>query len=288
VRVVRENLRLSEDLRAINRELQQRLQELEASREISAAKERLERELEIAGTIQTSIVPRRVPVRNFDFAGALVPASVVGGDYYDVTPVPGGLWLGIGDVSGHGLEAGLIMLMVQSGLGALLRGRPSLRPSEAVRAVNELLVENVRHRMAKDDHVTLTVLHCRVDGGVTFAGAHEDLLVWRASTSSCEIVHTPGTWVGIQSGLEFPDDSLNLYPGDTMLLYTDGATEANSASEGMVGLPRLSQWFAEEANRPVEAIRDRLIERVRGWQTEQRDDLTVLVVRYLGRGAATP
>jgi len=286
VRIVRENLRLSEDLRAINRELEQRLQELEASREISAAKERLERELEIAGTIQTSIVPRRVPVRNFDFAGGLVPASVVGGDYYDVTPVADGLWLGIGDVSGHGLEAGLIMLMVQSGLGALLRGRAPLRPSEAVRALNDLLVENVRQRMGKDDHVTLTVFHCTVGGSVTFAGAHEDLLIWRAATGACDVVHTPGTWVGIQSGLEFPDATSWLDPGDTMLLYTDGVTEAAAKGGAMVGLERLSQWFVEDVHRPVEAIRDRLIERVRAWQSEQRDDLTVLVVRYLGRGAA--
>jgi serine phosphatase RsbU (regulator of sigma subunit) len=286
VRVVRENLRLSEDLRSINRELEQRLEELEASREIHAAKERLERELEIAGNIQTSIVPRRVPVRNFDFAGALVPASAVGGDYYDVTPTADGLWLGIGDVSGHGLEAGLIMLMVQSGLGALLRGRPSLRPSQALCAINDLLVENVRHRMGKDDHVTLTVLHCLVDGSVTFAGAHEDILVWRAETGKCDIVHTPGTWVGIQSGLAFPDEGLRLSPGDTLLLYTDGVTEANSSVNGMVGLMRLAEWFEEDARRPVDAIRDRLIERVRAWQTEQRDDVTVLVVRYLGRGVA--
>jgi serine phosphatase RsbU (regulator of sigma subunit) len=283
VRVVRENLRLSEDLRAINRELEQRLDELEASREVHAAKERLERELEIAGTIQTSLVPRRVPVRNFDFAGTLVPASVVGGDYYDVTPTAEGLWLGIGDVSGHGLEAGLIMLMVQSGLGALLRARPGLRPSEAVAAINELLVENVRHRMGKDDHVTLTVLHCSVDGTVRFAGAHEDLLVWRAESGKCEVVHTPGTWVGIQSGLDFPDDLLHLEPGDTLLLYTDGVTEAHNARSEMVGLMRLGEWFEGEANHPVEAVRDRLIERVRGWQTEQRDDMTVVVVRYLGR-----
>jgi sigma-B regulation protein RsbU (phosphoserine phosphatase) len=286
VRVVRENLRLSQDLRSINRELEQRLEELEASREIYAAKERLERELEIAGSIQTSIVPRRVPVRNFDFAGALVPASAVGGDYYDVTPTPEGLWLGIGDVSGHGLEAGLIMLMVQSGLGALLRGRPTMRPSEAVRAINELLVENVRHRMGKDDHVTLTVLRCAVDGAVTFAGAHEDLLIWRAESGQCEIVNTPGTWVGIQSGLDFPDAGLRLEPGDTLLLYTDGVTEANHATTGMVGLPRLRQWFEEDAKRPVDGIRDRMLERVRAWQTEQRDDMTVLVVRYLGRGSA--
>jgi serine phosphatase RsbU (regulator of sigma subunit) len=286
VRVVRENLRLSQDLRSINRELEQRLEELEASREIYAAKERLERELEIAGSIQTSIVPRRVPVRNFDFAGALVPASAVGGDYYDVTPTPEGLWLGIGDVSGHGLEAGLIMLMVQSGLGALLRGRPTMLPSEAVRAINELLVENVRHRMAKDDHVTLTVLRCGVDGAVTFAGAHEDLLIWRAESGHCEIVNTPGTWVGIQSGLDFPDERMRLEPGDTLLLYTDGVTEANHPTSGMVGLPRLRQWFEEDAKRPVEGIRDRMLERVRGWQSEQRDDITVLVVRYLGRGSA--
>jgi phosphoserine phosphatase RsbU/P len=140
--------------------------------------------------------------------------------------------------------------------------------------------------MGKDDHVTLTVLHLAVDGAVTFAGAHEDLLVWRAEAGKCDIVHTPGTWVGIQSGLTFPDDSARLEPGDTLLLYTDGVTEANGATGAMVGLPRLAQWFEEDARRPVDAIRDRLLDRVRSWQTEQRDDMTVLVVRYLGRGGA--
>jgi serine phosphatase RsbU (regulator of sigma subunit) len=283
VRVVRENLRLSQDLVVMNRELEQRLKELEASRAISLAKERLEREMEIASTIQTSILPRQVQAEGFEFAGRLIPASDVGGDYYDVTPVPGGgVWLGIGDVSGHGLAAGLIMLMVQSGLGSILRTRQTLMPSEALRALNELLVENVRRRMEKDDHVTLSLMHFRGNGQAIFAGAHEDMVVWRAATRKCEVVQTHGTWVGIRRGLAFPDQRLRLFPGDTLLLYTDGAVEAMNAQRAQLGLDRLVEWFCELADQSVERIRDQLIGRVQAWQAEQFDDLTVLVVRYLG------
>ena len=100
--------------------------------------------MEIAARIQTSILPRDVSVAGLEIAAAMHAATEVGGDYYDVVPVDDGCWLGIGDVAGHGLGTGLVMLMMQSGIGALARKMPDAAPRELLLALNTMLVENVR------------------------------------------------------------------------------------------------------------------------------------------------
>ena len=88
------------------------------------------------------------------------PAEEVGGDYYDVVPCDGGgAWLGIGDVSGHGLNAGLVMLMVQSAAQALIRAVPDIEPADLFRKLNQVLHDNVRMRLERDDHVTPARAH---------------------------------------------------------------------------------------------------------------------------------
>ena len=119
-------------------------------------------------------------------------ATEVGGDYYDVVPVDDGCWLGIGDVAGHGLGTGLVMLMMQSGIGALARKMPDAAPRDLLLALNTMLVENVRERLGQHEHATLTLIRYRRDGSLTFAGAHEEMLVRRAATGRCERIETPG------------------------------------------------------------------------------------------------
>ena len=103
--------------------------------------------MEIAARIQTSILPRDVNVAGLEIAAAMHAATEVGGDYYDVVPVDDGCWLGIGDVAGHGLGTGLVMLMMQSGIGALARKMPDASPRDLLLALNTMLVENVRVRL---------------------------------------------------------------------------------------------------------------------------------------------
>ena len=116
----------------------------EATRRQVAERERLEKEMEIATRIQTSILPRDVTVPGLEIAATMRTATEVGGDYYDVIPVEGGCWMGIGDVAGHGLGTGLVMLMMQSGIGALCRKLPDASPRELLLALNAMLVDNVR------------------------------------------------------------------------------------------------------------------------------------------------
>jgi len=258
--------------------------ELQRSRNQLAHQERLERELEIAQRMQTSILPPKLEVAGLSLAAAMRPASEVGGDYYDVLTVEDGGWIGIGDVAGHGLSAGIVMLMVQSLVAALVRERPGARPSEHVVRVNEVLHDNIRHRLGNDEHVTFTLLRYRRDGRLTFAGAHEEIVICRAATGRCELIPTPGTWLGaVPSIADFtPDSEARLEKDDVMLLYTDGVIEAMDAGDKPFGIERLCAIVEENRSLAVEAIRDRVMDAVAAWTPRQVDDVTLLVIRYHG------
>jgi PAS domain S-box-containing protein len=243
---------------------------------------KVEEEMAIARRVQTSILPRVLKVESLEVAAAMVPASEVGGDYYDVLPFPGGSWLAIGDVSGHGLNAGLVMLMVQSATLAVTHANPRATPREVLCLVNEVLYDNIRTRLEKDDHVTLTLMRYTVDGSIVFAGAHEDILVWRKASRSIDCLRPPGTWLGARADIRrvTVDSLLRLEDGDLMVLYTDGITEARNAGREQFDLPRLMTLIESIADRPVESIRDAILGAVRMWMTHQDDDMSLLVVRY--------
>ncbi len=259
--------------------------ELARGRAQLAVQERLERELEIAQRIQTSILPRKVVVPGLDLAASMLPASEVGGDYYDILPVADdGCWLGIGDVAGHGLTAGLVMLMVQSLIAVLVQERPDARPAQLIPALNSMLYKNIRDRLEQDEHVTLTLLRLHADGRVFFSGAHEDIIVCRAATGRCERIETPGTWLGVvpDVGPAMPDSELRLQPGDLMLLYSDGVTEAMNGRRMQFGMDRLCDALVARRERPAVDICAALMGDVKAWTAQQYDDVTVLVLRYLG------
>src|SRR5690606_38997456 len=174
----------------------------EVTRRESAERGRMRQELDIAARIQTAIQPKHPRVPGLELATVMVPATEVGGDYFDVLPCPGGCWIGIGDVAGHGLSAGLVMLMIQSIVAATVHVRPELGPGAAWQVLNGVLSANIRERLGEEEYATLSLLRYDGAGGFTVAGAHEDLLVYRPSTGRCERIATPGVWVGI--GTEVP------------------------------------------------------------------------------------
>jgi sigma-B regulation protein RsbU (phosphoserine phosphatase) len=256
------------------------VEELERSRRSLAEKQRLERELEIASRIQTSILPKHYEVAGLEISARMIPASEVGGDYYDVFAMGDGCWVGIGDVAGHGLSAGLEMLMVQSVVAGLVRHAPRAAPSDHVRVLNQVLYDNIRERLGQDEHITLTLF--RYEGGVfTFAGAHEEILVCRAAGGPCEHIQTPGTWLGGMRDITrvTRDSKLELAPGDLMVLYTDGITEAKNAKGVQFDDERLARVLEDNRAEPVAVVRDRVIEAVQAWQHVQDDDISIVVIR---------
>jgi len=242
-------------------------------------------EIELASHLQTGLLPARLDVPHFTIAASMVPASEVGGDYYDVVPTAYGCWVGIGDVAGHGLDAGLVMLMAQSVVGTWVREQPQVWPSEVLGPLNRLLVENVRTRLKKNEHVTFTLLHLSNEGEVRFAGAHEDLMIYRQATRTVEIVPTTGTWVGLSAELRnaWPNSTLTLSPGDVLLLHTDGFTEARSAQGAFFGAEGVQRCLTEGAPKGPSAVVEHAFQAVAAWSPVVHDDRTLVVLRYDGR-----
>jgi serine phosphatase RsbU (regulator of sigma subunit) len=257
---------------------------LERAAQEMGKKQRLEKELEIGARIQTCLLPEVIDIPGLEVAARMTPASEVGGDYYDAFPVPGGgAFIGIGDVAGHGLTSGLVMLMVQSVVGALGRRYPDAAPSDIVSALNTVLYDNIRHRLHNKEHVTFTLFRYFRDGRFVFAGAHEELVVYRKRTSQVEFIETPGTWLGAMKDIsKFTTDSeLKLEDGDILVLYTDGVTEAMDGAREQFGLDRLATLLKEHAELPVEQLCNAINTRVLAWCNQAADDdITLLVARY--------
>lgn len=243
---------------------------------------RFKRELEIAERIQTGILPKRFDVPGFEVAALMRTAEAVGGDYYEFLPTATGFWIASGDVSGHGLTAGLVMLMLQSALAAIAVYAPTAGPAEILRSANELLVENIRLRLGGDDHVTLVLMHVSHDGRFVYAGGHEPLLILRKSAESCEVRAIDGPWLGISTevGGSFRDSTGHLEPGDLMVFHSDGIVEAGASRRDAYGLERLAATVERLRSQPATVICSETLREAREWaKREQEDDMTIVVVR---------
>ena len=125
-------------------------------------------------------------------------------------------------------------------------------------------------------------------GRLTFAGAHEEIVVLRAATGRCERVATPGPWVGATKSIakRLVVSRLQLEPGDLLFLYTDGITEARNVRGEEFGMDRLCDAIEEGRDRPLDELCNDLFARVARWHVRQEDDQTAMAIRYVGADAA--
>ncbi|MBA3542377.1 MAG: SpoIIE family protein phosphatase [Deltaproteobacteria bacterium] len=257
-----------------------RAQEIVLKDAVTEAKQ--QEELAIAHRIQTLMLPRKVAVEGLEVASAMHAADDVGGDYFDVLPTKHGAWIGVGDVAGHGLSAGLIMLLLQSAVAAVARAMPNATPREVITTVNSTLYDAIRDRLGRDEHVTFSLLRYSRDGRLVFAGAHEDMLVWRKRTGQVEIVRSIGVWLGARPeiGHLTENSSIRLEDGDLVVLYTDGITEAMDVDGEQFDIDRLVDVVVTNGGQSPAAIVEHILTAVRAWMHTQFDDLSLLVFRY--------
>jgi serine phosphatase RsbU (regulator of sigma subunit) len=249
---------------------------------------RFRQELEIAERIQVGILPRRFEVPGFEIAAQMRPAEAVGGDYYELLPTSSGFWIAAGDVSGHGLTAGLVMLMLQSALAALAIYTPGAPPAEILKATNRLLVENIRRRMGGDDHVTLVLMHVMHDGTFIYAGGHEPILILRAASEKCDVMDAMGPWMGISDNIEkhLLEGSGKLDAGDLLLFHSDGTVEAGASQRAAYGLDRLCGAVERLRDQPAQVICGEVLRECLSWAPgPQEDDMSIVVVRRLAPGS---
>ena len=245
---------------------------------------RMEGELDVTRRLQMMLLPtpeELQQVEGLEIACFMQAALEVGGDYYDVLQHEGRVKIGIGDVTGHGLESGVVMLMTQAIVRALLTSGES-DPVRFLSVLNAALFGNVQ-RMGSDKNLTLCLLDYAL-GEVRVSGQHEQVIVLRRD-GSVEMIDTID--LGFPIGLEneiaafVGQSTVQLQRGDGVVLYTDGVTEAEDMAREQYGLGRLAAVLKAHWAGSAEAIKQAVIADVKrfiGAQTVY-DDITLVVAK---------
>jgi sigma-B regulation protein RsbU (phosphoserine phosphatase) len=257
--------------------------EVARSRDELKRTEGLQKEMQIAQHIQTAILPDNPAVSGFEIAARMKTADDVGGDLYDILAFDDTFWVLIGDVSGHGINSGLVMMMAQAAAYGAVTGNPRCHPHEVVVAVNRVVYENVRRRMHRDDYLTFMVARHLGDGRFVAAGAHQPIFIARAA-GNVEVIAPVGPWVGVveQVGPRVVEHEFRLAEGDSLCLITDGLVEAKDRREQLYGEDRLAALLT--AREPLGAAQtlSTIFESVEQFAATQSDDMTAVVIKRKG------
>ncbi|MEM7018716.1 MAG: PP2C family protein-serine/threonine phosphatase, partial [Pseudomonadota bacterium] len=252
--------------------------------ELQAENTRMGVELDVSRQLQQMVLPTKEELEQIpelDIAGFMEPAAEVGGDYYDVLRYNDRVIISIGDVTGHGLESGVLMMMVQTAIRTLTVNEVS---DHAVffRVLNRVLYDNVQ-RMKTDKNLTLLMMGYS-EGVLHTSGQHEEILVVRKHG---EIERIDTTDLGFMLGIEPDIDHLinyhevRLEPGDGVVLYTDGITEAFHSEVGFYGINRLCEIIQQHWHEDVNTIKGEVIQGVHQFvgDNDLLDDITLVILK---------
>jgi predicted ATPase/serine phosphatase RsbU (regulator of sigma subunit)/tRNA A-37 threonylcarbamoyl transferase component Bud32 len=246
---------------------------------------RMSAELDVTRRLQQMILPKQQElesIKGLEIAGFMEPAEEVGGDYYDVLNHGGKATIGIGDVTGHGLESGVLMIMAQTAIRTLLVHNET-DPVKLLQTVNQTLFDNVE-RMNCGKSMSLSLLEYRGDNILRLSGQHEEVIVVR---SSGEVERIDTMELGFPIALE-PDIAdfiasieIHLNSGDVVVLYTDGITEAFDMKKDQYGIEPLIEVVACNREQSAAKIKQAVIDDVWRYMGEQKvfDDITLVVIK---------
>ena len=242
-------------------------------------RERVEQELRVARSIQQASLPKEVPtLEGWQITPFYQPAREVGGDFYDFHLLSGGrLGLVVGDATGKGVPAALVMSTSLGMLQLAAQALDSFSPGEVLAQVNETLVARIPQNMF------VTCFYAILDpesGRLTYANAGHDLpYLWHGGNA--KELRARGMPLGLMPGMSYEEKETVLDAGEAALFYSDGLVEAHDPKGEMFGFPRLQGLIAEHG-KEERSLGDSLLEELysfvgEGW--EQEDDITLLTLR---------
>ena len=261
--------------------IERTLKNLEQWREALESRDklvRLQNELNVASQMQQSILPTEFPDSDrCQIFANMEPAREVGGDFFDVFPLPGGqIGLAIADVSDKGVPAALFMMSSRT----LLKGSAigAMAPGAVLKEVNNLLTEENEAAMFV---TTFYAVYTPETAQVAYAnGGHNPPLVVHPDGSSTLLPGTDGVALGVFPGIDFDQSAVELSAGDLLVLYTDGVTEAMNADGEEFGMERLQEVFSASRPETTEAANRAVFKAVHDFagETPQSDDITCVTV----------
>ena len=248
----------------------------------AVTRQRYEQELEVARLIQSHFLPKTLPdLPGWRIAACYQPAREVGGDFYDVIPLPDGRFgFVVGDVTDKGVPAALVMSATRSLLRAA--AQRLIEPGEVLERVNEQLCPDMPEKMF------VTCLYGVLDpttGHLRFANAGHDLPYVKTANGVVEL-RARGMPLGLMMGMPYEEKEIVLAPGDSVLLHSDGVVEAHDPDRGMFGFPRLMQTVADSpSGQELIDIVLRDLDEFTGPGALQEDDITMVTLeRSPGEG----
>jgi serine phosphatase RsbU (regulator of sigma subunit) len=275
-----------EEVSRLNKDLENRVAERTEQLKRAMAKQqqeaqerqRIEQELRVARLIQQTLLPKSLPeLEDYQIAAYYKPAREVGGDFYDFFMLGDGrLGIVVGDASGKGVPAALVMASTRSVLRTVAQ-RGDAEPGQVLSEANEILYEDIPPNMF------VTCFYAILDpksGRLLYANAGHDL-PYRCRESGADELRARGMPLGLMPGMSYEEKEVILEAGEATLLYSDGLVEAHDPEGEMFGFPRLRALVAEHSDEK-RSLGDFLLEELysfvgEGW--EQEDDITLLTLR---------
>jgi serine phosphatase RsbU (regulator of sigma subunit) len=248
--------------------------------QLGLMRQSMEQELRLARSIQQAFLPKEVPtLEGWQISPLYQPAREVGGDFYDFHPLSGGrLGLVVGDATGKGVPAALVMSTTCGMLRAVSQASHSSSPGEMLRRVNEALVPSI------PDNMFVTCFYAILDptsGSLRYANAGHDVPYLHRSGDT-EEMRARGMPLGLMPEMGYEEKEIVLDSGEAAFFYSDGLVEAHNPQGEMFGFPRLRALVAEHAQK--ESLEEALLEELysfvgEGWK--QEDDITLLTLRRI-------
>jgi len=247
---------------------------------------REEQEMKVAAEIQQALLPPRSRAGSwYDAAGASIPCRTIGGDFFEYFDLPDGrIGFALADVSGKGPPAALLAAMVQGIFDS--HARRGDGPAATMASVNEAIAA----REIDGRFITLFYAVLGPSGELVFSNAGHNPPVVLRRRDVVKRLETGGLLLGPFKGATFEEERSMLEPGDVLVVYSDGVTDAEAPDGEMFGDERLLECLSGPSVLSVEAVRDRLLGAVKSFVKDRPlfDDVTVLAVRYLGPASPAP
>ena len=259
-------------------------QRKKAERALRQARERLQREIDLAAQIQTSLLPEHLPnLEGFDFAAEAIPARFVSGDFYDFFDLDQNTCqIVLGDMAGKGVSAALLASSTRSLLKSETKFADSV--SDLLDQLNEL-----QYKDFSQAEVFVTLFVATIDAlnnQIRYASAgHGEALLWRHVENEHQVLSATGLPAGIFPDQAYQENHFFLRPGDVFLLFSDGVTEAHNPEEEQFGLQRLVAVLRQYADHQAIDLIEAILDEVRRFSKghEQDDDISLIAVKALPR-----